>query len=184
VTLLHKPVAVNDGVAESLPGHGPTKRRKSTWRRVIAVLGWVAVLAIVVAAWPVRFGGHLGLTVVSGQSMAGTYQSGDLVATWRTGDYAVGDVIVYRIPDGGPGEGLRVVHRVVEKRSDGSYRTQGDNSEYADPWVPTEPDIDGRVVVAVPGAGTWLTWLVSPWALVLLAAGCLAAWVFRLVDGD
>ncbi len=143
----------------------------------------MAVLAVVVAAWPVRFGGHLGLTVVSGQSMADTYQSGDLVATWRTGDYVVGDVIVYRIPEGGAGEGLRVVHRVVEQRSDGSYRTQGDNTEYADPWVPTAADIDGRVVAAVPGAGTWLTWLVSPLALVLLAAGCLAAWVYRLVDG-
>src|SRR5215210_1217236 len=89
-----------------------TTRRGSFPRRVIGALAWLPVLAALWLLAPTQWGGHLGLTVVSGHSMEPTYYTHDLVFTWKRDTYAPGEVVVYTVPEGDPGEGYHVVHRV------------------------------------------------------------------------
>jgi signal peptidase I len=134
--------------------------------------GWVLVAAVVVVAWPAQLGGNLSLVVVSGHSMDGTYHTGDLLLTWPQAGYDTGDVVVYRVPDGEPASGLRVVHRIVGTQ-DGHFTTQGDNRDTTDIWAPTSADVDGRPFLRVPAGGLALRWLFSPIALALVSAVCI-----------
>jgi signal peptidase len=134
------------------------------------MLSWACTIVVLALAVPGPWGSpHLGVTVVSGPSMLPTYDPGDLVVTWRTDAYPVGTPVVYRIPAGGPGAGLNVVHRVVEVTPDGRHITQGDNNDHVDPWQPTEQNVRGEVVLRVPRGGILLRLFASP---IVLAALC------------
>ena len=122
-------------------------------RRVLSLAGWAMVAVLVYLAWPAQLGGHLSLVVVSGHSMDGTYRTGDLLLAWPERDYALGDVIVYKIPKGEPASGLRVVHRVIDKQ-DGHFTTQGDNRDSPDFWRPTTHDVVGQPFFRVGPAGS------------------------------
>ena len=148
-------------------------------RRVGNVAGWVLVAALVYLAWPAQLGGHLSLVVVSGHSMDGTYRSGDLLMAWPHADYNTGEIIVYKIPKGEPASGLRVVHRVIEKKA-GHFTTQGDNRTTPDFWRPTVDDVVGHPFFRVRAGGLALKWLLSPLALAVLCGIC----VFWFVIGD
>jgi signal peptidase len=148
-------------------------------RRVGNVAGWVLVAALVYLAWPAQLGGHLSLVVVSGHSMDGTYRTGDLLMAWPHADYNVGEIIVYKIPKGEPASGLRVVHRVIEKKA-GHFTTQGDNRTTPDFWRPTVDDVVGHPFFRVRAGGLALKWLLSPLALAVLCGIC----VFWFVIGD
>lgn len=143
-----------------------------------SLLGWLAVAAVVAALWPARWGGFSSLTVVSGSSMEPTLRSGDLVIGWRTGDYDAGDVVVFRVPDGEPGEGHQVVHRVVADDG-GAFTTKGDNKRIEDPWRPAEPDVVGRAMFVVPNGARLLRAI--PMALAVLAGALVtvALWPSR-----
>jgi signal peptidase I len=141
-------------------------------RRVRNLASWLLVAIVVFLAWPAQLGGNLSLVVVSGHSMDGTYRTGDLLLAWPEHDYAVGDVIVYKIPDGEPASGLRVVHRVTDKQ-DGHFTTQGDNRDSADFWRPTTHDIVGEPFLRVRAGGLALRWLLSPIALALVCGVCV-----------
>jgi signal peptidase len=148
-------------------------------RRVGNAAGWVLVAALVYLAWPAQLGGHLSLVVVSGHSMDGTYRSGDLLLAWPHDDYNVGEIIVYKIPKGEPASGLRVVHRVIEKKA-GHFTSQGDNRTTPDSWRPTMHDVVGHPFFRVRAGGLALKWLLSPLALAVLCGVC----VFWFVIGD
>jgi signal peptidase I len=148
-------------------------------RRVGNVAGWVLVAALVYLAWPAQLGGHLSLVVVSGHSMDGTYRTGDLLMAWPHADYNTGEIIVYKIPKGEPASGLRVVHRVIEKKA-GHFTTQGDNRTTPDFWRPTVNDVVGHPFFRVRAGGLALKWLLSPLALAVLCGVC----VFWFVIGD
>jgi signal peptidase I len=141
-------------------------------RTVRNLASWVLVAIVVFLAWPAQLGGNLSLVVVSGHSMDGTYRTGDLLLAWPETDYAVGDVIIYKIPDGEPASGLRVVHRVIDKKS-GHFTTQGDNRDSSDFWRPTTHDIVGQPFLRVRAGGLALRWLLSPIALALLCGVCV-----------
>jgi signal peptidase len=130
------------------------------------------VAGVVFLAWPAQLGGHLSLIVVSGHSMDGTYRSNDLLLVWPHSDYDVGEIVVYQVPKGEPASGLRVVHRIVEKK-DGHFSTQGDNRPAIDIWRPGVTDVVGRPVLRLPAGGLVLRWLLSPIALALLCAVCV-----------
>lgn len=132
------------------------------------VLAWGAVLAFAWLVLPTQYGGHVGTTVVSGHSMEPTYWTGDLVVTWRGTEVSPDDVVVYRVPEGEPGEGLHVVHRVVGVDQDGRFTMLGDNNDEPDMWAPTEADVVGEVVASVPQGGRWMQVLLSPLALAML----------------
>jgi signal peptidase I len=141
--------------------------RRRAWRGATQLTGWSLVVAVAWLLLPLQYGGSLGTTVVSGHSMEPTYWTGDLVVTWRTGDYEVGDAVVYQVPEGEPGEGLHVVHRVVEE-TDRGFVMLGDNNDEPDLWTPTADDVLGEVVLHVPEGGRWMRLLLSPLALALL----------------
>lgn len=153
-------------------------------RRISGRTGWLFVLAVILLAWPVQLGGNLGLVVVAGHSMDGTYRSGDLLLTWPSADYRAGDVIVYRVPDGEPASGLRVVHRVVSGDARSGFVTQGDNRDTTDIWRPRPHDIDGSPFLVLPVGGLVLRWLLSPLALALLCAVCVYLLVVGKNDTD
>jgi signal peptidase len=141
-------------------------------RRVASVGGWLVVLAVVAVLWPVQLHGHLGLTLVSGHSMDGTYRTGDLLLTWRQPTYDVRDIVVYRVPGNGLGHGMHVVHRIVG-HADGGYLMQGDNKTTPDQWLPTDGDVVGRPFARIAGGGVALRWLLNPLALALLCGICV-----------
>jgi signal peptidase len=113
-----------------------------------------AVLVLLLAAWyallaPTSIGGGTAYVEVSGHSMDGTYQTGDLVVTRRQDSYSVGDVITFRASGG------QVIHRIIEGNEEQGYRTQGDNNPDADPWRPKNEDVVGRAWIRLPGAA-WI----------------------------
>ena len=141
-------------------------------RPVFRLAGWAMVAVLVYLAWPAQLGGHLSLVVVSGHSMDGTYRSGDLLMAWPHADYNVGEIVVYKVPDGEPASGLRVVHRIIEKK-DGHFTSQGDNRTTPDFWRPTVDNVVGHPFLRIRAGGVALKWLLSPIALALVCGVCV-----------
>lgn len=140
-------------------GHAPRRadqqqpRTRGGARRV---LGWLLLVMIVVALWPATWGGLLGITVVSGQSMEPEYETNDVVLTLRHLSYGVGDVISYKVPGGQDGAGGRVIHRIIAVDTSGVepvFTTQGDNNPSVDPWSFGPSDVVGKATVRVPRIG-------------------------------
>ncbi len=128
------------------------------------------VLALVV---PTALGGRAGWAAVVGRSMEPTIDAGDMVLTWAQSEYSIGDVVVYKIPEGGAGAGVMIIHRVVGGSAKEGFVTAGDNREFSDPWRPREEDIIGRHWRTIPKGGYVISWLRSPLAIGV-ALGALA----------
>ncbi len=161
----------------------------SGWRRVrhrVIAIGFRRIAGITLfvvfglptlwLAWPVSLGGSTGWTVVVGNSMDPTLAHMDLVVTRAHGDYAVGDVVVYRIPDGSAGEGVMVIHRITGGSDAEGFITTGDNRKYNDPWRPGSGEIIGKHWRTVPGGGIVIAWMRAP----IVVAGAMAISVFLL----
>jgi signal peptidase len=146
--------------------------RRHLAKIVLAVhlAGWLALL------WPHSLGGGVSYVMVVGRSMEPGLHTGDLVVVQRARSYDVGDVIAYRVPDGQPGAGATIIHRITGGSEAEGYITQGDNRSGADAWRPGPGDVLGRRWVLVPRAGWALAGLQSPLPLATLA-GLLTAWV-------
>ena len=146
---------------------------------VSSILFGIVMLVALFVIWPAQRGGHLGITVVSGHSMEPTMHTGDVVLTWKHATYAVGDVVVYPVPDG-PGAGIDVVHRIIGFQPDGSLITRGDNNHGPDPWHPTAASVVGSEMRMVPAAGNGLDFLRRPiFGILVLSviAGACAYWL-------
>lgn len=141
---------------------------------------WMLIVILVLTLWPSTLGGRMGLVMVAGHSMEPTYQLGDAVIAWR-GPVEVGDIILYRIPEGSPGEGKTVIHRVVGGDGNG-WVTQGDNSDFPDKWYPSNLDVLGVAKTKVPLGGEVLSVVQSWWFIAAL--GGLAALLFFWPDDD
>jgi signal peptidase len=140
--------------------------------RIVALAVLLAVLGLTAAVvLPVLWGEPSRIIIVSGESMEPTFHTGDLIVVWPRGGYDVGDVAPYRVPAGEPGEGGLVIHRVVGGDGTGGYVMQGDNNPTPDIWMPTDADVIGRQVLAVPRVGEFLAWARQPGVLAALAAG-------------
>lgn len=146
-----------------------------TRRKVWSLLGWGLLLAVGLLTWPVQLGGGTGYVVVAGNSMSGTYDSGDLVVTRSQDGYRRGQVAVFTVPDGVPGEGIPVVHRLVGGDGDTGWTTRGDDVDVDDPWSPTDEDVVGAVVLHLPGTGYVVTTLLNPYVLAALVGGLVTA---------
>lgn len=139
-----------------------------------AVTTVLFVLAVVVL-WPAQVGGVTGLTIVSGASMEPTYRTGDLVVTLRLPQYSEGDVVSYVVPEGQPGAGGRVIHRISAVESVGgetTFTSVGDNNDTVDPWRFAADDVMGVAVLTIPQLGTVFGAITNPLA-VGLGAGAL-----------
>jgi signal peptidase len=116
--------------------------------------------------------------VVSGHSMEPTFWTGDVVLLHRGSDYRRGDVIAYRVPAGGPGAGILVIHRIIGGDRRDGYLVRGDNKPFSDPWRPHPEDVVGRVAFHVPEVGAAVRYARSPLALSILAGLVAAAIAF------
>jgi signal peptidase len=145
----------------------------------------LALTFAVVAVWavvlrPTALGGPASYIFVSGVSMEPTLETGDLVVLQASDDYATGDIIAFRVPDGSPGAGSLVIHRIVGGSPDVGFVMQGDNKPAPDEWRPTGDLVAGRIWLHVPGAGAIVAWLRQPAVFASLAAGLV---VFLIVLG-
>lgn len=104
------------------------------------------VVTFAVLAWPARYGGPLGITVIAGESMLPTYEVGQVVITSRSGAYQPQDVVVFQPA----GYEAYVVHRIIGVEPDGTFLTQGDNNDFVDPWTVPPRDPIGKVILAGP----------------------------------
>ena len=126
---------------------------------VLALLAlWYLTLA------PTVFGGPAAYIEVSGHSMDGTYQTGDLIVTRAQDTYKVGDIVVYKVSGG------QVIHRVIGGKGTTGYTLQGDNNPDPDPWHPTDVDVVGRAWLHYPDSA-WVFHLPHSPLYVGLAAG-------------
>ncbi|MBO3100737.1 S24/S26 family peptidase [Cellulomonas fengjieae] len=150
----------------------PLVRR--VWRAAASVVMWLGVAAAAWLLWPTNLGGCTTLTIVSGESMEPTYQTGDLVVT-RCGQPAVGDVVLYEPVDQGGG---RIIHRLVGGDGESGWQVQGDNNTWVDPFVPTDAEVLGIARLHVPRLGMVATILATPfvWGSLLVIALAVLVW--------
>lgn len=138
-------------------------------RDVLDTLVLLVLAAATIYLWPANFGGNTHIIVVQGHSMEPKYHIGDALIVKPIADPKVGDIIVFRIPDGEAGAGTNVVHRVYRFREDGTIQTKGDNRDTPDMWRLTKKDVLGTPLFMVAQAGTVVGWFRSP---MLIAICC------------
>lgn len=147
--------------------------RRPSWRTVRSIASWAA-LVLFVLGWaallrPPSLGGGATIVGVSGISMKPTMDDGDLTVIRKRASYGVGDVIAYRIPEGQPGAGNNIVHRIVDGDAENGFVTRGDNNKGVDIWRPTDADVLGEVSVHIPHLAGWIGSLRTPVGTAALA---------------
>jgi signal peptidase len=141
-------------------------------KRILSLVLTTLALAIwFVAFRPAALGGPVSYVVVSGTSMQPTLHTGDLVVVRHRDTYAKGQVIAYAVPDGIPGAGKLVIHRITGGDARHGFTTQGDNRAEADDWHPRDQHVKGALWIHVPGAGRWIATVREPAVFASLAAG-------------
>jgi signal peptidase I len=166
-----------------LEPHARTRRvRTPRLRDLPFLLSVAAFVAWFLLLSPTVLGGPATYVWVSGISMEPTLETGDLVIVRRADDYAVGDVIAFRVPPGQPGAGALVIHRIVGGSAETGFVTQGDNKRRPDSWRPTPQDILGSSWLVAPGAGFLVSWLREPSVFAALAAA-LTVFCLMLAGG-
>ena len=143
-------------------------------RAVPAVVFYAAAACAAWLLWPSSLGGCTTLTIVSGHSMESTYFSGDIVVA-RCGDPEVGDIVVYEPAGMG---GARIIHRITGGDGAAGWTMQGDNNASADPFTPTNDDVQGIARVHLPKVGLAATALTNPWVWISLIVLALALLVW------
>jgi signal peptidase len=140
-----------------------------------ALFAQCALIALVgTLVWPASLGGAFGIVTIAGRSMEPTFQLGDVVVTWKQA-VSIGDVILYRVPDGSAGAGNPVIHRVVGGDGEG-WETQGDNVPLPDPWLPANSDVMGVARFEIP-VDARVIGLLRSWWVVAIAGGLAVALV-------
>lgn len=107
---------------------------------------------------PMPFG--YGVAVVLSGSMEPELSKGDMIIVKNTGDYSVGDVVVY--------QDVRslVVHRIVE--TDGkAVTTKGDANNTSDRSIDIS-SVKGEVLFAIPFVGNVVNLLKTPLATLVI----------------
>jgi signal peptidase I len=140
---------------------------------LVAAFGWLLFLR------PQVLGGPAAYVLVAGSSMEPTLAAGSLVIAFQQDEYRVGDVVVYRVPTGGPAAGRLVIHRIVGGSAASGYVMRGDNASGSDIWRPGPAEIVGRSDVVVPGVMPVLLFARSP----IVAASVAAALAVYLLLG-
>ena len=107
--------------------------------------------------------------VVAGNSMAPNIEPDDglILGSADPGSLQVGQVVVFADPE------LRsqsVVHRIVgiEQKGDAAFlTTKGDNNQAPDPVLIPASEVQGRVLMRLPGFGVFLGFVNSPYGFML-----------------
>ena len=121
--------------------------------------------------------GFAPLTVLTG-SMEPVIYPGDMIVIQEADSYEEGDIITYVRMQGQ----TSTTHRIVDIYTEGGityYVTKGDNNNTEDfPIVFSQ--IEGKVVLIIPGLGTFIEWLKTPAGItaILLFICVIAAFVY------
>lgn len=111
-------------------------------------------------AMPMPFG--IGVSVVLSGSMEPELSVDDIIIVKKQNDFKVNDVVVFQQ------HGSLVVHRIIEI-NDGMVTTQGDANNTSDEPIKLE-DIKGIVIGSVPRVGGIVSFIKSPFGIVLIIA--------------
>src|SRR5262249_49486275 len=122
------------------------------WRTAIRLSLIVGVIVLwAVTLRPQRFGGPAEFLGGSGRAVAPPRRDRHLVVLRRESSYRRGEIVAYRIPDGQPGAGGRVIHRIVGGNPRTGFVTKGDNNDSVDEfWRPKPSQVIGRVWIRFP----------------------------------
>lgn len=136
----------------------------------------MAASLLVWVALPWAFLGWSPTLVTSG-SMEPLVAPGDVVMIRPTAPAELGPdtVVLYDRPDTG-----RVLHRIVDRLPDGTFRTQGDANADPDSTPVRAEDIRGAAVLAVPWVGRPSLWFVQERHLPLGASAAVLMVVVAL----
>ncbi|MPZ99458.1 MAG: signal peptidase I [Dehalococcoidia bacterium] len=146
-------------------------------KRIALLLTVVAVLAWAVLFRPLFLGGPASFVIVSGVSMRPTMHTGDLAVLHRESEYAPGDVVAFKTPEGG-----LIIHRIVGGDAEQGFVMQGDNRDHIDEWHPKPDDILGSLWLHAPGLGDRLLWLKQPQNIGMLMAALIAVPILYTTD--
>lgn len=134
---------------------------------VLDLLGLLLVGVVAWVLWPASLGGSTHIIVVQGHSMEPVFHLGDAIIVKENHDPKIGDIIVFHVPEGEPGAGSLVVHRIIEFRGDGTIMTRGDNRRTADPFRIRQEDIVGTPAWTLPHVGRMIGLASTPWVVAL-----------------
>jgi signal peptidase len=144
----------------------------------------MAIVGGLLAWWlllgPQFLGGPAAYVMVRGVSMEPTLHEGDLVIARKHDAYQVGDIVAFHVPEGKPGAGSLIIHRIARIEGE-RFVMRGDNKNAPDPWQPTADDVVGELWFSVPGAADHFARLREPALLGALMASLTA--FFVLVSG-
>lgn len=142
-------------------------------RALTTILLWLRLLPVLALAlvWfvelrPTALGGKATYILVAGESMLPTLHPGDLVVLKERESYELGEIAAF-VAEGGV-----VIHRIVGRDGHG-YVMKGDNKELTDPWLPTDREMVGSMLLRVPRVGYVLGLVRQPPVFALLC-GLLA----------
>lgn len=107
-----------------------------------------------------------GSAVVLSGSMSGALEIDDLVITRATGDYELGDIIIFQ-----GGGGMVVTHRIIETDERG-FITKGDANNAADPEPVPRDAVLGEVVRVIRGGGRISDFVRSPVGIIAILLVC------------
>lgn len=127
---------------------------------VALLMGWLVFLR------PPALGGPTSYVIISGRSMEPTFFTGDLVLTRKQRTYRQGQVIAYRVAEGG-----NVIHRIIGGNARDGFITRGDNKSARDEWRPTPDTILGAQWLYFPGWGGYVARLNQRTTRLAIIAG-------------
>jgi signal peptidase I len=139
-------------------------------RLVLSALLIVGAIGAALVVWPTQLGGHTGLAVVSGNSMAPLLQDGDLAVVRKRPWYEVGDIVLYR--DDRRGTDKLFLHRIVGIEGD-RFTLKGDANGFTDPAKPAKSAIIGELWFHTSGKGQYTKRIASHPELGALLFGTL-----------
>ena len=148
--------------------------RSGVFRSLSSALGMLIILGTAWLLWPASLGGRAQFIIVQGTSMEPMYHNGDLLYARKAGNYAADDVAVYAIPEGEPGAGALLVHRIISEDATGKYRFRGDNRESLDDAQPSQRDIVAKPLANLGQLPTRLI-ILTPFFLSVVF-GAAVAW--------
>jgi len=164
----------------------PAKSKKNQFTRLADSLFYFAVAIILMYAFvsdidsgaPKNIFGYSWFTVVS-RSMQDEIPKGSLILVKKTDALAVGDNITFMRDSV-----TTVTHKIVSIYEDyyrsgsSGYQTKGLSNASPDDTIVSDANIVGKVVLVVPGAGMYMSWLGANIHIVLLIYGLCVVFSF------
>lgn len=127
---------------------------------LLAVNLWLIVARVLLHQELPKVFGFSQAVVMSG-SMEPTFGAGDVVLFREKADYAVGDVVIFRSGS------VFITHRIAREEN-GAFITKGDANNTEDQELLMPENIEGVMLLVIPGMGTVMNFLRSPLGILLI----------------